>query len=401
MELSDIIAYSLNSIKHSKLRSFLTVLGIVVGITSVVLLVGLVQGLKQDVLTQLEDFGPRTFLIIPSTNGNSFGGGSAFLPTKGKLFEKDFERVKKIPEIQSITKIISGSTTVQFKDEIISATIYGIEASLFDDSVPVEIDEGRFLVDTDKGVAGIGANVADEFDEKMKTQSNIILGGEKYKVVGLLKKTGNSFAPIDNVVFIPFDDALVLFNETLLKDEISAIRLTLEEGSDVDAAEEELTNIMLSSHRVTEDDKDFTIVSPKFINERFTNILDLITLFLGAIASISLVVGGIGISNTMFMNVMERRKEIGTMKAVGATESQILKLFLIESSIIGLLGGLIGILLAVTIGFAITLFNITFIYDIPVIFGSVVFSISIGLFSGTFPAREAAKVDPMIALRYE
>ncbi len=401
MDLTDMLAYSLNSLKYSKLRTFLTVLGIVVGISSVILLVGLVQGLKSDVLTQLEDFGPRTFLIIPSTNGGGFGGGSQFLPTKGKLFEKDYERVKKLPEIQSITKIVIGSTTVQFKDESISASVYGIEASLFDDTVPVEIEKGRFLEDSDRGVVSLGHDVADQFDEKINTQSNVFLSGHRFKVIGLLKPTGNSFAPIDNVIFIAFDDARNLFNESLLENEISAIRLTLEEGSDVEEAEQELTDIMLSSHRVTEDDKDFTIISPTFINNQFTGILDTITLFLGAIASISLIVGGIGISNTMFMNVLERRKEIGTIKAVGATQDQILKLFLIESAIIGLSGGILGIAIAVMLGFIISLFDITFIYDVPVMIGAVVFSITIGLISGTYPAKEAAKVDPIVALRYE
>lgn len=405
MNLKEMVEFSFISLHHQKLRTFLTILGVIVGISSVILLVGLVQGLKSDILSQLEDFGPRTIIITPISNSGSGGGvgpSSTFSPTTGKLFEKDYERVKRLPEIQSITKIISGSTTVTFKDESISAAVYGIEAGLFDDTVPVEIKSGRFLEDTDSNVAGLGWDVADGFDQEVKTQSNIYLSGRKFKVVGVLKPTGNSFAPIDNVVFIPFDDAKELFAESLLGNEISAIRLTLKEGSDVDAATEEIENIMLSSHRVTEDEKDFGVISPKFINERFTNILDLITLFLGAIASISLIVGGIGISNTMFMSVMERRKEIGTMKAVGATSEQIRNIFLVESSMIGLSGGILGLLIASGIGLVlISVFSITFIFDIPVIFGAMAFSIGIGMASGTFPAIDAAKVDPMVALRYE
>ncbi|MFH1684697.1 MAG: ABC transporter permease [Candidatus Micrarchaeota archaeon] len=403
MNLLDMIKFSFTSLMHQKLRSFLTVLGVIVGISSVILLVGLVQGLKFDILEQLEDFGPRTMIITPksTSGGGGIGASSSFLPTSGKLFEKDYERIKRMPEIQSITKIISGQKTVTFKDESISASIYGIEAGLFDDTVPIEMDSGRFLEDSDRGVAGIGDDIANGFDEEVRTQSNLYLGEKKFKVIGVLKPTGNSFAPIDNVIFVSFDDAKDLFNRTLLENEISAIRLTLKEGTDIDAATEEVENIMMASHRVTEDEKDFGVISPKFINERFTEVLDLITLFLGAIASISLIVGGIGISNTMFMSVMERRNEIGTMKAVGATTSQIRNIFIVESSIIGLIGGILGFMLAIVVGFIITLFEIAFIFDPFVIAGSILFSIAIGLISGTFPAIEAAKVDPMVALRYE
>jgi putative ABC transport system permease protein len=362
--------------------------------------------LKSDILTQLEDFGPRTIVITPTNvEGEGGGGGgpaSQFAPTTGKLFEKDYERVKKVPEIQSITKIITGQTTVTFKDQSISATVFGIEAGLFDDTVPIEIDAGRFLIDSDRGVAGLGADIIDGFDEEPQTQSSIYLGGEKFKVIGTMKPSGNSFAPIDNVIFIPFDDAKEIFNRSLLPNEISVIRLTLKEGSDVDVVADEITDIMLSSHRVTEDEKDFGVITPTFISNQFTEILDLLTIFLGAIASISLIVGGIGISNTMFMSVMERRRQIGTMKAVGATTNQIRDLFIVESSIIGLLGGLLGLSLAIMLGVVLNnLLDITFVFDPFVIAGAVIFSIAIGLISGTFPAIEAAKVDPMVALRYE
>ena len=404
MNILEMVWYCIDYLQHHKLRSFLTVLGIVVGVSSVILLVGLVQGLKEDVLKQLEDFGPRTIIITPrstSAGGGGFGASSSFMPTTGKLFEKDYERVKKLPEIKSITKVITGQSTIVFKNESISATIYGIEAGLFKDTVPVEAESGRFLDETDRGVAGLGASVADGFKEKVQAQSNIYVGERKFKVIGVLKPTGNTFAPIDSVVFIPFDDARALFNESLLEGEISAIRLTLKEGSDVDATAQEIEDIMLASHRVTEEKKDFGVISPTFINKQFTGVMDLITLFLGAIASISLIVGGIGISNTMFMSVMERTREIGTMKAIGATTVQIRNLFLVESAIIGLVGGFIGLSLAAAIGLALAFFNITFVFDPLVISGSVFFSIFIGLFSGTFPAIEAAKVDPMVALRYE
>ncbi|MFZ5501773.1 MAG: ABC transporter permease, partial [Candidatus Micrarchaeota archaeon] len=310
-------------------------------------------------------------------------------------------RINRLPEIQSITKIITGQTTVTYKDQSISASVYGIEASLFDDTVPVEVDSGRFLTDADRHVAGIGNDIATGFDEDVRTQSNLYLAGQRFKVIGVLKPTGNSFAPIDNVIFINIDDARELFNKTLLPNEISAIRLTLKEGSNVTAAAEQINDIMLASHRVTEDTKDFRIISPDFINKQFTSILDLLGIFLGAIASISLIVGGIGISNTMFMSVLERRREIGTMKALGASTQQIRDLFVVESGMIGLAGGLLGLLTAVLFGYLLMAFGVSFVFDYIVIAGAILFSIAVGLMAGTLPALDAAKVDPIEALRYE
>ena len=403
MNLLEMALYGLDYLQHHKLRSFLTMLGIVVGVSSVILLVGLVEGLKTDVLKQLEEFGPRTIVITPRST--SAGGGlspaSSFLPSTGKLFDKDYERVKRLPDIKTITKIISGQTTATFKNESISTTVYGIEADVFKDTVPVEVESGRFLEASDRGVTVLGADVADGFKENVQTQSNIYLGDRKFKVMGVLKATGSTVAPLDGVAFVAFDDAKELFNDSLLEGEISAIRLTLKEGSDVDADAQRIEDIMIASHHVTKGTEDFGVISPKFINDRFSSILDLITLFLGAIASISLIVGGIGIANTMFMSIMERTGEIGTMKAIGATRQQIRNIFLVESAIIGLVGGFVGLAAAALIGFVLTLFGISFMFDPMVIAGSALFSMAIGLVSGTFPAMEAAKVDAMVALRYE
>ncbi len=403
MNLAEMALYGLDYLRHHKLRTFLTVLGIVVGISSVILLVGIVQGLKADILEQLEDFGPRTIIISPASAAGSSGPGvSSFVPTKGKLFEKDYARIERLSSIQSITKVISSQAILTYKNESISGQVFGIEAGLFDDTLPVEVESGRFLEESDRGVAGLGANIADGFDEELQTQSNLYVSGKRFKVIGVLKPTGNSFAPVDSVVFIPFDDARELFNQSLIEGEITAIRLTLKEGSDVEADAEWITDQLIASHRVTEDTKDFTVVTPKLINDRFTTVMDLLTLFLSAIASISLAVGGIGIMNTMFMSVLERRREIGTMKAIGASTAQIRDLFMVEAAMLGLAGGALGLTVALTLGYLTSaLFGLTFIYDPLVIGGSVAFSVILGLVSGTKPAIDAAKVDPIEALRYE
>ncbi len=403
MKYADLVFYTIISLRHRKLRTGLTLLGIVVGISSIILLVGLVQGLKADILKELENFGPRTILITPTNPAGGSGfGQSRFAPTTGKLFIKDFERVNRLPEIKTITKVITGSTAVEFKDKAVDAQIFGVEPDAFSDTTSLEVDSGRFLTSSDSGVAVVGSKVSKAFDEDIKTQASILISGRKYKVIGVLKPTGSSFAPIDNFIFIPFKDSQGIFANSLLDNEISSIRLTLKEGSDVDKTADKIEDIMLASHRVTKDEKDFGVISPTFINQRFTSILDLLTMFLGAIASISLIVGGVGISNTMFMSVLERRREIGTLKAVGASQLQIRNIFLFESILLGFGGGVIGAVLAFFIGFLIiNLAHITFVFDLFVLLGALLFSIIIGAISGTFPAIDAAKVDPIIALRYE
>jgi len=208
--------------------------------------------------------------------------------------------------------------------------------------------------------------------------------------------------PLDDVVMMDFEEAREILQEEMAAGEISAIMMTVKEGVDVEEVADEVEEIMLSSHRVTEEDKDFGVITPAFLDEQYSAILDLLTVFLGAIASISLIVGAIGISNNMFMSVMERRREIGTMKAIGFSRSDIMGIFLIESGIIGLLGGLLGLSLAAIIGLSfIKFFDITFVFEPFVIAGTQIFAIIIGIISGTLPAIEAAKLEPMVALRYE
>ncbi len=404
MNLGEMVYYSLDYLQHHKLRSFLTVLGIIVGISSIILLVGLVQGLKQDVLSELSKFGSKTLIIIPMNpqGGGAAPGEAALLPTSGKLFETDFERVKKMPEIDIITDVIIGSTTVSYKDQQLNSQVYGVEPIAFSSTTELELSSGRFLSDNDHQAAVVGSQVAENFKQPPTANAEISIGGRPYRVVGVLKTTGASFSNIDGVVFIPFKEAQDIFNESLAPNEVSAIYMTMKDGTNMTAATDEVEQIMLSSHRVTEDTKDFGVISPSFIDQQYTSILDLLTTFLGAIASIALIVGGIGILNTMFMSVIERRREIGTMKAIGATSAQIRDLFLVESSIIGLSGGILGTIISLLIGLGIIyIAHVSFVFDWPVIAGALAFSVLLGIVSGTAPAMDAARVDAIVALRYE
>jgi putative ABC transport system permease protein len=404
MNLPDMINYSLRALHIRSVRSWLTIIGIIVGITAIVVLIGMVQGLRVDVQGQLEAFGSRFIVVVPvDVSQVAAFGGTALAPTAGKLFEKDYERVKKVAAIDVITKVVTGRVNAEFKEDQKSASIMGIQPEIFTETITgLEIETGRFLTDSDSKAVVIGTSIAeDTFEKKVELGSNIYLSGEKFKVVGILKKTGDGFAQLDSIIMVNLDESRALVGDSLVKNEISAIRMLVKEGEDVEEAADEVNDIMLASHRTTEDKKDFSIISPKFINDQVEETTGILSLFLGAIAGISLLVGGVGIMNTMFMSVLERRREIGMLKSIGMRKNDILQIFLLESVMIGLAGGMLGLILGTLLLLLFSYIGLPAALLPEVGIGAVVFSIAVGMISGYIPARSAADLDPVEALRYE
>jgi putative ABC transport system permease protein len=402
MEFFDILFYSYNSLRQRKLRSWLTVLGIVVGITSIVVLVGLVQGLRDYFDNQLSTFGANSIIVMPvNVESSANPVASSWLPSSGKLYMNDYERLKKIPDVETITPVITSRASVIYKDQTISSSIIGIDPEVYQQSVAtLKIQKGRFLTSADRNSVVIGASMANEtFDEDVLLSSSIIIGDSEYRVVGILNKTGTSFTNLDSSILMPIDEARVLFADVLADEEIHAIRITVIEGANITEVADRVETEMLAAHRVNEDSKDFGVITSDFINTQLDTVTGLLSLFLGGIAGISLLVGGVGIANTMFMSVAERKKEIGILKSIGATESEISNLFLVESSIIGLAGGFFGVSLAYLLAVTITLISgINVNIELLVVIGAVTFSGFVGIISGMYPARSAARLDPVEAL---
>ncbi len=407
MNLKDMFLYSIKNIRYTKIRSLLTVLGIVIGICAVVLLVGMAESLKAEVNSQLSSFGPRTIIVVPinlDENSASSPGMAQFQPSSGKLYEEDIETLKRIPELELVSPVLMGKANADYKEESITLSIMGIDPEIYEKTAGMlEIEKGRFLEAGDKNAVVLGETVAlDTFDKEVEVNAILEIGGEKYKVVGTLKKAGSSFSSSDSSVFLIYDDAKDLLNDTLAEKEVSVIRILVKEGYDVEKTANEIEEILADEHKVSLEDKDFGVISPAYIKGKIDSILGTLTVFLVAVSGISLIVGGIGISNTMFMGVLERRNEIGTLLAIGEKKRDILLLFLIEASILGVIGGTVGMLIGILFLYGITFaLGVQTAYSLVLPIGAIIFSALVGAFSGTFPAKQAAEVTPVESLRYE
>jgi len=403
---ADLFGYAITSLLHRQLRSWLTVLGIVIGIASIVALMSIAQGLNDYINDQLASIGSRFVAITPGSAASqaSFGDPTR-PPSAGKLFENDRRRIERISGVEFVSSVITARVDARYRDDAVSFSVIGVEPDIFSQTQVLELSSGRFLTTTDKRTMVIGDAIAngDVFKNDIATGSVVRLGAEQtpYRVVGVLKKGTGASSQVDNQVYIMMDDARALAGESLAENEISAIRLTVKEGADYNQTVDQINNELLSAHKTREEDKDFTIITSDYIVAQVNQITGLLTAFLLGISGISLVVGGIGIANTMFMSVLERTREIGTLKAIGASRAIILNIFLIESGMIGMLGGAIGATLGAILALVAKALGAPVTVKWEFIAFAIFFSFIVGLVSGYVPARRGAMMRAIDALRDE
>ncbi len=405
MNLKERFDYSLHNLKYRQLRTWLTVLGIVVGIASIIILVSLADGLKANVEGQLSSFDPSTIMIIPvniQTGGSSLAMSGSMAPTSGKLYERDYQKIRGVDGVKLVSKVISNRAPLKYKTEVVSASIYAVEPNVFRDTSSFTVNEGRFLSDSDRGVAVLGSTIAnDNFKTKINVGDEVEIAGRKYHIVGILDKTGGSFAQFDSVVFITFDEGRDMFSDQLVPNEITVIRAQVAPGYNVEDVRAEIESTLMNLHKVTEEDKDFSVIDAKVIGEQINSVIGILTIFLGAVAAIALLVGTIGVSNTMFMAVMERTHEIGVLKAIGATNRDILLTFTIEAGLIGLVGGLVGVAIGTGFSLLLILIGVQTKVTLELVIGSAIFAFIVGIAAGILPAKNASEVPAIEALRYE
>lgn len=407
MEQQDIMRYALNGIMRRKTKTFLTALGIVIGIAAIIVLVGLADGMRNSISDSLQAFGKSTLVISPSAMGGSSGGAggamSSMFKSSGRLYENDVNRVKRSGGVELATGAIRGSSDVDYKGETKNTMITGIEPDLFQKTMGnYEIEKGRDLEPGDRKVVIVGGKMAkDGYKKEITVGSIMTIAGNGYRVAGVLKEGGDSFSGLDNGIFMDMEDARETLGDTLAPKEVNVIRVKVRDGMDVEEVSVEIENDLAMYRRVPLDQKDFSVVTPKFISDQVDSVLSVLTLFLGGVAGIALIVAGIGISNTMFMSVLERRREIGVLKSMGALNEEVLRIFVYESAIMGLIGGVAGLLLGFLIVAGLGLFGIRASVSLFMAAFAFLFSMAVGIVAGAIPAKQAAELNPIDALRYE
>jgi len=396
--LSEYIRISFNSLRRRKLRSWLTIIGIIIGISAIVSLTLIAQGTENAVNEAFEQFGTDVILVQ--------GGATFSRPTPGEygLSDRDINFFESFGEVDFVIPYSYDTQEVEFKDEKKYPIVYAIDTELWDEFLKrsnFEVEKGRAFQDGETGSVVVGWKLnQDYFENKVDLKSRIKIGGKSFKVVGIYERVGNDAD--DTAISMNIDDARKVYAPD---DKVTGAQIIVKDGVDIDKFAEYLEE----EYEDYRGDKNFVLSTSTAILEQINSVLGILQYVVVGIAGIALIVGSVGIANTMYMSVLERTKEIGIMKSIGATNNAILTMFLIESAFFGIVGGIIGciigILMAVIAKFAIEAFapGIPFLIliDPGVIIGALIFSAISGIVSGILPARNASKLNPVDALRYE
>ncbi|MBI2662404.1 ABC transporter permease [Candidatus Woesearchaeota archaeon] len=405
--IKDYFLLPLKEIKHRKLRSFLTLFGIIIGITAVISLITLGQGLQNAIAKQFTTLG--TDKLIISAKGNVLNVGLSIDAVK--ITTDDIKVIQKTPGVKNTAAMIYSSPRVEFNDNPRYFYVMGIstkdeERTLIEEAHSYKLLKGRSLQPTDNSKAVLGYEFLQKelFNKEIELSDTILLADTEFKVVGFYDRTGN---PVhDKSLVIPLKRYQELFNKS---DEVGMIIAQTQAGENPSLIADKITKELRKSRYLKEGKEDFSIETPEQLASTFSTILDIMQIVLIGIACISLLVGGIGIMNTMYTAVLQRTKEIGVMKALGAQNYQIMSLFLIESGFYGLGGGIIGVILGIFIAkfaeYSLTLYLgpsfLSVEINIFLIIGTLLFSFIIGCISGLAPAIRASKLNPVQSLRYE
>jgi putative ABC transport system permease protein len=414
MKLGKCFKHAFNMVLHSKLRSWLTITGIVIGVAAVIAIVSIGDGMQQSLNAQLNALGGDIVTISPGfergggffqARGGGGGGGSSGPQATTKeivLGRSDVQALKGIPDIALIDTNIRGSVDVSYLGKKGRISITGVDQSVWSQITTSKIKTGRMLDSADQNVIVIGGRLASSyFDQPLGINKMTMINGSAFRVVGILDDQSNSiYMPIQMAYQVIPDKTNGIYDTLVVK---------IKDENILDEVIKKILDKLMIARHVTQKNMDFSVSSRKEMQQARADTMSSMNTFLLAIAAVSLIVGSIGIANTMFTSVLEKTKEIGIMKAVGARNLDILQIFLFNAAFIGLVGGIIGIVLGTILsgfmpalmgglplgrsGIAIvTLNSITMALSV---------SVTVGILAGIIPAYQASKLKPVDALRYE
>jgi putative ABC transport system permease protein len=410
LNLSQNVRSALRALMANKLRSALTMLGIVIGVGAVVALLSIGTGAQAAITSQISGIGSNLVTVYAGSRNNftpSGAGGGAITP----LTYEDAQQLKGLPGVAAVAPQTQSRQPIKYQSKQSSTQVVGVVPD-YEKVHPDRLDHGRFISNADVNnksrVVVVGSQiVTDLFGGLDPVGKSLKINGILFQVVGVMKSQGSGGFGFsrDNIVYVPITTAFARLSNQRVGNQrtVSTVEVSATDEQSIDTAISAITTKMRSLHKIgVGEQDDFTVSSQADILSAVTQVTGILTVFLGAIAGISLVVGGIGIMNIMLVSVTERTREIGLRKAVGARKRDILYQFLVETVTLSVLGGLIGIL----IGWGIaSLVGATGLITTRVSIESVVlafgFSAAVGLFFGIYPANRAAGLKPIEALRYE
>ncbi|MBS3750669.1 MAG: ABC transporter permease [Anaerolineales bacterium] len=408
MSLWQAILEALESLLSNKLRSALTILGIVIGVAAVIAMLGIGAGAEETITGEIQGVGTNLLFVIQ--------GGSSDVRNPKPLTLGDADAIADsfaAPSVAGVSSALRGSVEVSKAGETARTSVLGVTAN-YNEIGNVAVREGEFINENHilgrSSVILLGTDVAEDlFGTRSGLVGEIVrVEGQNFRVIGVLEeKGGSAFSNQDDQVLVPLTTAQIRLMRRSNRDQVDVLYVQTQNAEVIPRAKQEISQILRKRHRTELGEDDFTIISQQDIISVASSITNVLTIFLGGIAAISLLVGGIGIMNIMLVSVVERTREIGLRKALGATKLDILFQFLAESLLLSLVGGVVGIgfgwLISSVVGriAAANDVSINPVISLQSILLATIFSIAVGLFFGIYPANRAASLQPVEALRYE
>lgn len=399
MAWSDLLQLALRSIVSQKQRSFLTALGLIIGIAAVVILTSIGRGIHHFVLSEFTQFGTHLIAVYPGKT-TTFGVSGATISTVRPLTTADADSLKPLEQIQAVMPVIQGNALIEAGAKQRRANVIGVSAAL-PQVWQIKVSSGRFLpddsLDNPRAFAVLGSKMQQElFGNASPLGQRIRIGNDRFRVLGVMEAKGQMLGfDLDDTVYVPSSKAMEMFNRQGLME----IDVLYNSEADSARVEQTIKRRLIARHGA----EDFNIVTQNQMLEKMDSVLSVLTMAVAALGSISLLVGSVGILTIMTIAVSERITEIGLLRAIGAEQQVIFSLFLSEAVILSVLGGTGGVLLGVTLVRLVS----SFLPALPVqlawsyISAAFLISVLIGIAAGVMPAIKAARLNPLQALRAE